>query len=164
MCSYLEPHVLDWQTAYSIATGTNLKIEFTSEITVTKMLSVPKPLPSNVLHSLTQEAEAPEWDPSETVRYENKIVCGLSDALDHSDDRQDEVPQPELHYIGTVLAIFMLLLIVTVTIEYYWQRWNGQEGSIKLEGNEKTLTAGITVYAINAPLDYAIWSAPANYS
>jgi hypothetical protein len=59
LCNYLEPHVLDWQTASKLASESDLKIHFSSELTVTQVLSIPSPLPSSTLQSLSEEVGEP---------------------------------------------------------------------------------------------------------
>jgi len=130
---------LDWDNAYSLATANDLKIQFASEAAVHQVLSIPRHLPTSVLQTV-QEGEARPLDPSNKIQNENRIICGFGDEIERvgSDDR-DLVP--EIHYIGAVLGIFMLLLIVYLIAEYIWMRFVSRTGSIKLEGDEKTLAA-----------------------
>jgi hypothetical protein len=87
---------------------------------MTKVLSIPKPLPSSVLKSLDEDGALP-LDPTEMIPNENKIVCGLNDIpkllVGHEDGAE-----PQLHYVGAVLGIFMMLLILFVIGEYIWTR------------------------------------------
>jgi hypothetical protein len=119
LCNYLEPHVLDWQTAYNLASESDLKIHFSSELTVTQILLIPRPLPSSVLQILGEEDAEPLIDPSEMLQNENKIICGLSDTAKHVEHHQQSVEQ-ETHDVGAVLGGFMLLLMIYVAIEYIW--------------------------------------------
>jgi hypothetical protein len=121
LCNYLEPHVLDWQTASRLASESDLKIHFSSELTVTQVLSIPSPLPSNILQSLSEEVGEPSLDPTEMVQNENKIICGLSDGAKHISN-QDQSAEPDVHYLGVVLGVFMLLLMFYVVGEYLWTR------------------------------------------
>jgi hypothetical protein len=121
LCNYLEPHVLDWQTAYKLASESDLKIHFTSELTVARVLSIPRSLPSSVLRSLGEEDTEALLDPTGMLQNENKIICGLSDTAKHI-GHYDESIEQEPHYVGTVLGTFMLLLIVYVALEYIWTR------------------------------------------
>ena len=111
---------LDWDNAYSLATANDLKIQFASEAAVHQVLSIPRHLPTSVLQTV-QEGEARPLDPSNKIQNENRIICGFGDEIERvgSDDR-DLVP--EIHYIGAVLGIFMLLLIIYLIAEYIWMR------------------------------------------
>jgi hypothetical protein len=120
LCNYLEPHVLDWQTASNLASRSDLKIHFISELTVTRVLSIPRPLPSSILQSLSEEGSEPSLDPTEMVQNENKIICRLSDGAKHISS-QDQSVEPG-HYVGVVLGVFMLLLLLYVVGEYLWTR------------------------------------------
>jgi hypothetical protein len=120
LCNYLEPHVIDWQTAYKLASESDLKIHFTSELTVT-VLAIPRPVPSSVLRSLSEEDTEPLLDPTEMLQNEDKIICGLSDTSKHVEHHEQSMEQ-ETHYAGAVLGFFMLLLIIYVAVEYIWTR------------------------------------------
>ncbi|CAA9965599.1 hypothetical protein CFE70_008684 [Pyrenophora teres f. teres 0-1] len=139
LCTYQELVLLDWDTAYLLATNNDLKIQFASEAAVHQVLSIPRHLPTSVLRTV-QEGEARPLDPSSRIQNENRIICGFGDEIERvGDDDRDSVP--EIHYIGVVLGIFMLLLIVYLIAEYIWIRFVARTGSIKLEGDEKPLVA-----------------------
>jgi hypothetical protein len=150
----MESHNLDWHTASSLASDFDLKIQFASQDTITKVLAINRPLPSSVLQSISAGQVAPV-DQKDLLQRENKIVCGFGDEVKHlgSHDRSLE---PECHYIGYMGAAFMLLLALYILAEYIWSRYVFvcslcessltrtrffAEGSIKLEGDEKALTA-----------------------
>lgn len=117
LCTYLESHGLDWHTAYTLATDHDLKIQFASRTTISKVLSIPRPLPTSVLRSLS-EGEVLSVEADQTGMSENKIVCGLDDEVKHlgSEINGDE---PELHYVGVVVGSFMMLLILYVVGDYF---------------------------------------------
>jgi hypothetical protein len=117
----LEPHILDWQTASKLASESDLKIHFTSELTVTQVPPTPNPLPTSMLHRLGEEDAEPSLDPTEMIQNENKIICGLSDGTKHISS-QDQSLEPGVHYVGVVLGVFMLLLMTYVVGEYIWTR------------------------------------------
>ncbi|RMZ72943.1 hypothetical protein GMOD_00009728 [Pyrenophora seminiperda CCB06] len=120
LCTYQEGVSLDWNTAYSLATNNDLKIQFASKAAVHQVLSIPMHLPTSVLQ-IVQEGEARPLDPSNHIQNENRIICGFGNEAERvgSDDR-DLIP--EIHYIGAVLGIFMLLLILYLIAEYIWMR------------------------------------------
>ncbi|KAL1796466.1 hypothetical protein ACET3X_005006 [Alternaria dauci] len=74
LCSYQELLVLDWDTAYSLATVNDLKIQFASD-------------------------------------YEESMDV-------------------EVHYVGIVLGLFMLLVIIYLIGDYLWTRYLSRAGSI----------------------------------
>ncbi|KAF1945111.1 hypothetical protein EJ02DRAFT_339688 [Clathrospora elynae] len=160
LCTYLESHGLDWQTAYTLATENGLRIQFASQTTISKFLSISKPLPSSVLRSLGQ-GEALPLTSTELMQSQNKMVCGLGDEVKYMSSRETSL-EPELHCVGIFIASFMILLVFYVVGEYVWTRYM-TEGSIKLEGDEKTLTAEF-VASITTRLDPLVCTAPADYS
>jgi hypothetical protein len=119
-CTYLQPHNLDWQTAYSVASDNGLQIQFARETTITKVLSIPRPLPKNVLQTLLK-GEALPLDSTEKVRIENKMVCGFGDEVMHIGS-QDKGLEP-VHYAGVVLGSLMMLLIIYLIGDYLWIKY-----------------------------------------
>lgn len=119
LCTYQELLTLDWETAYSLASANRLKIQFASEKTTTKVLSLPRPVPTTILETL-QEGEARPLDPSKKVQHENRIICGFGGEVEHVNGRPSKSLTPEIHYVGTVLGLFMLLMIIYLIGEYVW--------------------------------------------
>ncbi|KAJ4373911.1 hypothetical protein N0V83_002650 [Neocucurbitaria cava] len=141
LCTYLESHGLDWDTAYSLASDNELKIQFASQSTISKVLDIRKPLPSSVLRTLSHGEAAPLDVSSSLLQSENKIVCGLGDEVKHMGSPDMDLSS-ECHYVGAVVAALMLFLIAYLVGEHIWTKYfRSQEGNIKLEGDEKTLTA-----------------------
>jgi hypothetical protein len=121
-CSYQELLSLDWDTAYSLATTNDFKIQFASEATRKRLLAIPKPLPLSILHSI-HEGEALPLDPAGKVQNENRIICGFGNEVDRvGRDGSGKGLVDEVHYVGTVLGYFMLFLIVYVVGEWVWTR------------------------------------------
>lgn len=155
VCTYMGAHQLDWHTANSLAADYDLKINFASESTITKVLSINRPLPSSVLQSAS-EGEVVPMDSEELMQKENRIVCGFGDEVKRMGD-QDRSMEPECHFVGYVAAMFMLFMAVYVLAEYMYSRYViprpqleartdmlprfFSHGSIKLDGNEKALMA-----------------------
>lgn len=152
LCTYLESQGLDWDTAHLLASENDMKIQFASKNTISKVLAIPKPLPSSVLQSLSHgEAVAP--DAADLIKTENKIVCGLGDEAKHIGSHDANL-DPECHYVGIVVAGFMCLLIAYLVGDYAWTKYSAQrEGNIKLEGDEKALTAAQGHVECTAPTD-----------
>ncbi|EOA81629.1 uncharacterized protein SETTUDRAFT_99171 [Exserohilum turcica Et28A] len=137
-CIYQELLTLDWDTAYSLALANDLKIQFASDKTISKVLSIPRPLPTSVLEAV-QEGETLPLDPSKKLRSENRLICGFGDEVEHVGDGRGL--KPEIHYVGTVLGLFMLLFIIYLIGEYIWTTTLARTRGIRLEGDEKALTA-----------------------
>ncbi|KAF2856808.1 hypothetical protein T440DRAFT_382866 [Plenodomus tracheiphilus IPT5] len=165
LCTYLELHNLDWHTAYAFASDNDLKIQFASKATITKVLSIPKPLPSSVLMSIEggEAQQAYPYQPQAAQQQQqlgfedstasvNKIVCGLGDEVKHL-GADVKFSEPELHYVGVVVASFMLFLIVWVVLEYLWTKYFSRGGNIKLEGEEKSLSATYEHVDCSVPTD-----------
>ncbi|KAH7078515.1 hypothetical protein FB567DRAFT_137441 [Paraphoma chrysanthemicola] len=157
LCTYMESHNLDWHTASSLASDYDLKIQFASENTITRVLAINRPLPSSVLQSVSVgQVEPVEF--SDSVQRENRIVCGLGDEVKHMGNH-DRTLEPECHYIGYMGAAFMSLIVLYLLAEYIWSRF--ARGSIKLEGAEKALmaepegTVAQDQHEEGAPADYS---------
>ncbi len=160
LCSYLDFRGLDWQSAYSLASEHNLKIQFTSQDTISKVLAIPKPLPSSVLASLGRGEALPAPSTARTTKTENKIVCGLGDEVKHIGNVHNDI-LPGDHYVGLIAAVLMLSIIFYVVGEYICRRYvtmqipifistnfprrciSRPKGNIQLEGDEKALMAQI---------------------
>jgi hypothetical protein len=138
-CIYQELLTLDWETAHSLATANDLKIQFASDKTITKVLSIPKPLPTTVLDAIHQGKTLP-LDPSKETRSQNRLICGFGNDLEYVEN-QGAGLRPEIHYVGTVVGLFMLLFIIYLVAEYIWIRCATRTKRIMLEGEEKLLTA-----------------------
>lgn len=137
VCSYLALHSLDWDTAYAFAVYNDLGIQFASKATVSKILSIPKPLPSSILLSLgggktnmpqsqrplpSREPHQQQGRPEGPAASVIQVVCGLGDEVKHLGS-DVHFSKPELHYVGVVLAGLTVFLIVWVMGEYFWTRW-----------------------------------------
>jgi hypothetical protein len=114
LCTYLESHGIDWHTAYSLASDNDLKIRFASKTTISKVLSISKPLPSSVMQSLN-EGETQPLESTALMQSENKIICGLGDEVKHMGDHDHlKGMEPELHYVGMAVGALMMLVIIYV--------------------------------------------------
>lgn len=58
---------------------------------------------------------------SSLLQSENKIVCGLGDEVKHMGSRDMDLSS-ECHYVGAVVAAFMLFLIAYLVGEYIWTK------------------------------------------
>jgi len=123
VCSALALHRLDWATAYAFAVDNDVAIRFSSRDTITKILAIPKPLPSGVLASIGAPRPPSQRPPAshDAAASVVQVVCGLGEEVEHL-DRDLHLSKPELHYIGVVLAALTLFLIVWAMAEYWWTR------------------------------------------
>jgi hypothetical protein len=114
-------HRLDWDTANTLASDYDLKINFASQSTITKVLFIRKPLPSSMLQSIS-EGEVLPIDARDLVQTENKIVCGFGEELRHLGESEGGL-ETECHFVGWVMGAFMVLLALYVLAEYVWSRY-----------------------------------------
>ncbi|KAB2099704.1 hypothetical protein AG0111_0g12067 [Alternaria gaisen] len=110
VCTYLESYGLDWDTAYSLVSDYDLKIQFVSQSTISKVLSIPKSLPRSMLQSLSNGAARPP-NSTDLIKSENKIVCGLSDEVKRMGSDDSNLGS-ECHCVGIIVTAFMLFLIL----------------------------------------------------
>lgn len=120
LCTYLESHSLDWHTAYSLAADYDLKIQFASEATITKVLSISKPLPSSVLESISNGEVLP-IESTDLIQSENKIVCGLGEEVQHM-GTYDSSSGPECHHVGAIVGGLMMVVIIYLIGQHAWAR------------------------------------------
>jgi len=186
-CSYQELLTLDWEAAFSLSITNALPIQFASQTTMDTLLAIPKPLPLNLLQSMHEGGEVSPLDPSSGVTSENRVVCGFGQEVDGVSGRGRGGVEQEVHYVGTVLGLFMLATMVWVAGEWAWMRWVADRfrerdahtdiwhrffsrtGAIMLEGDEKALRAEFDaltaeVEALTAEVKAETRSMPIDYS
>jgi hypothetical protein len=122
LCTYMEAiHHLDFYTASTFASEHNLKLHFASQDTVTKVLAVNRPLPTEVLESLSDVPEVElAW-----VQSEMRIVCGFDGEVERMgriDDGADDV-EIESGLVGAVVAGCMGLVGVYMFVAWLWARY-----------------------------------------
>jgi hypothetical protein len=114
-------HHLDFYTASTFASEHNLKLHFASQDTVTKVLAVNRPLPTEVLESLSDVPEVElAW-----VQSEMRIVCGFDGEVERMgriDDGADNV-EIESGLVGAVVAGCMGLVGVYMFVAWLWARY-----------------------------------------
>ena len=152
------------------------------------LLSIPKPLPLNLLQSMHEGGEVSPLDPSSGVTSENRVVCGFGGEVEDVSGRGRGGVEQEVHYVGTVLGLFMLGMMVWVAGEWVWMRWVADSlftqrddctdmtrrffsrtGAIMLEGDEKALRAEFDaltaeVKALTAEVEAETRRLPTDYS
>ncbi|EUC41253.1 hypothetical protein COCMIDRAFT_106653 [Bipolaris oryzae ATCC 44560] len=142
-CPYQELLALDWDAALSLATANDLKLQFASDATIAKVLAIPTPVDPSILDAIQQGKTLP-LDPAEQVRSENRIICGFEDDVERVERCEDDgvgmMGAPEVHYVGTVVGLFMLFFVAYLVAEYLWTVCFARTRGIRLEGEEKALT------------------------
>jgi hypothetical protein len=121
LCTHMESHAFDYHTASSLASDYDLEMQFASQDTITKILSIHRPLPSGVLQRIS-EGQVVSKDATDLLQQQNKIVCGFGDEVKRLGSH-DVSLELECHYIGYGVAAFMLLVLVYVVGEYVWMRY-----------------------------------------
>jgi hypothetical protein len=120
-CTHMESHAFNFHTATAIASDYDLKLQFASESTITKVLSIRRPLPSSVLQRVSQ-GEVMPVDSKNLLQREQKIVCGFGDEVKHMGSDGSHL-EPGCHFIGYVIASFTLFVLLYVVAEHVWARY-----------------------------------------
>lgn len=144
LCSALESHKLNWYTASSLAADHDLPIEYASQSTIARIVDIERVLPQNMLRSIEEEAVfTREARPQGLMQVRNVLVCGFGEEMERVDEAKEEMgTAPEYHCIGYMGAGIMLAAVLYMLAEHVWSRFFAR-GSIKLEGDEKALTADV---------------------
>jgi hypothetical protein len=122
VCTYMEFQKLDWYTASSFASDHNLKLHFASQDTITKVLSINRPLPTSVLETIG-EADVAEVNESGWMQSGNKIVCGFGDEVEHLGMDNKSLEPEDVHFVSYVVAGMMVLIGFYVFAAYVWARY-----------------------------------------
>ena len=130
LCTYMGAHQLDWHTAASLANDYDLKINFASRDTITKVLSIHRPLPTSVLESIS-EGEAMPLDSKNLMQRENRIVCGFGDEVKRIGGPERALESDD-HFMGIVSGVFMLLIAFYVVVEYACSRYVSPRGYLRV--------------------------------
>jgi hypothetical protein len=118
-CNFLESEGFSWRSAQILASQYDVQIQFASKNTISKVLSMAAPLPSDILQTISYgDAQSAS---KELKIGQNKLVCGLGREVGYlgHHDRSDE---PESHFVGPVIGWLMLLIALYIVGEYVWTR------------------------------------------
>ncbi|KAF1934026.1 uncharacterized protein M421DRAFT_110822 [Didymella exigua CBS 183.55] len=135
-CNFFESEGFGWRSAQILASQYDIKVQFASKRTISKVLAIPAPLPSDVLRT-TSTGDAQSASRDESVS-QNKIVCGFEREVRHMTHRHQI--EPHTHFIGQVIAWLVLMMVLYAAGEYLWTRYTSRR-PIKLTGEEKPLQA-----------------------
>jgi hypothetical protein len=120
LCTYMEAmHRLDFYTASAFASEHNLKLHLASQDTVTKVLEINRPLPTEVLESIS---EVPEVEGA-WVQSEMRIVCGFGGEVERMGREEGDEVDVEEGIVGVVVMGCMVLVGVYVFIAWAWARY-----------------------------------------
>ena len=120
-CNFFESKGFGWRSAQILAAQYDIKVQFASKTTISKVLSIPAPIPSDVLQ--TTSFGPAQLAAKDANMSQNKIVCGFGKEVrrmtHHHHHRHHE---PESHFVGRVVGWLMLFIILYVVGEYAWTR------------------------------------------
>ncbi|KAF2632677.1 hypothetical protein BU25DRAFT_80198 [Macroventuria anomochaeta] len=153
-CNFFESRGFDWRSAQILASQYDIKVQFASKSTISKVLSISAPLPSEVLQTTnTGDAQSASRDANIS---QNKIVCGFGKEVRRMSHHYRDY-EPESHFVGQVIGWLMLFIALYVVGEYVWTRYSSRSRPIKLKGEEKHLRARFsnTTSSKDAPSDFS---------
>ena len=133
-CSIPNAQDIDWQGARALAAKRDLRIQFASESTITKILAVEEPLPTSVLLRMSDgEPVLPEEDGANDIQ--DLIICGIGNEVkrrflgegddddnDNDDDVNDIQPLESDAYVGEIIALLLVLVLAYAAAESAWRR------------------------------------------
>jgi hypothetical protein len=126
-CNFFESKGFGWRSAQILASQYDIKVQFASKSTISKVLSIDTPLPSDVLQ-ITSYGDA-QSDSKETNRSENKIVCGFGGEVRRMSS-YDRSHEPQDHYVGQVVGWLMFFITLYVVGEYIRNRYDAATQSM----------------------------------
>jgi hypothetical protein len=118
-CNFLESKDFGWRSAQILASQYDIKAQFSSKSTISKVLAISAPLPNDVLQAISS-GDA-QTAPKEVNISQNKIVCGFGKEVRRM-TRHHRYQEPESHFVGQVIGWIMLLIALYVVGEYIWTR------------------------------------------
>lgn len=118
-CTFFESKGFNWKSAQRLASENDIKVQFASKSTISKVLSVSSPLPSEVLQ-VTSYGDAQSASKGASVN-QNKIVCGFGGEVGYM-TYQHRSHELESHFVGQVIGWLMLFIALYVVGEYVWIR------------------------------------------
>lgn len=114
-CDLMDPKGFNWGSARTLASQYGVRLQFAYKSTIDKVLSIPAPLPNDVLQAVSG------GDASSEVNVSlNKVICGFGNEVEQMSRQQDS--EGERHYVAQVIAWLMLFTILYSAGEYVWTR------------------------------------------
>ncbi|KAF9699101.1 hypothetical protein EKO04_003109 [Ascochyta lentis] len=137
-CNFFESKGFGWRSAQILASQYDIKVQFASKSTISRVLSATTPLPSDVLQT-TSYGDAQSASKEANIS-QNKIVCGFGKEVRRMTHHHRN-HEPESHFVGQVIGWLTLFIALSVVGEYVWTRYLSRSRVIKLKGEEKPLKA-----------------------
>ncbi|KAF3046691.1 hypothetical protein E8E11_004164 [Didymella keratinophila] len=152
-CNFFESKGFGWRSAQILASQYDIKVQFASKNTISRVLAIPAPLPSEILDT-TSKGDALSESSDENIS-QNKIVCGFGREVRHMTHHHLNV-DPESRYVGQVIAWITLFIILYAAGEYVWIKYTSRR-PIKLKGEEKPIKArpSIVMSEKDSPSDFS---------
>lgn len=116
-CNFFESKGFGWRSAQILASQYDIKVQFASKSTISRVLAIPAPLPSDVLDT-TSKVDALSDSRDENIS-QNTIVCGFGKEVRHMTHHHLNI-KPESRYVGQVVAWITLLIILYAAGECIW--------------------------------------------
>lgn len=118
-CHFLESKGFGWRSGQMLVSQYDMSVQFASKSTIAKVLSIPAPLPNDVLETTrTGDAQSASVDANMS---QNKIVCGFGREVRHM-THQHRHDEPRTHLVGHAIAWLTLFMILYAAAEYVWTR------------------------------------------
>lgn len=118
-CNSFEPNGFSWESAQKLASENDIKVQFASKSTISKVLSISSPLPSDVLQ-VTSYGDALSASEGANINR-NKIICGFGGEVRYMTHHHTS-HEPEGHFVGQIIGWLMLFIALYVVGEYVWIR------------------------------------------
>lgn len=118
-CNFFESKGFGWRSAQMLASQYDIKVQFASKSTISKVLSATQPLPSDMLQ--TTSSGDVQSTPNESNMSQNKIVCGFGKEVTKMTHRHHN-SEPQSHFASQVLGWLLLFIAFYVVGEYIWTR------------------------------------------
>lgn len=118
-CNFFDSKGFGWRSAQILASQYDIQVQFASKDTIAEVLSIPTPLPNDILQTVSNSDALSASSQSDTSH--NKIVCGFGKEVRRMSNHQEL--EEESHFVGQVIAWLMLLIIIYAAGEYVWIRY-----------------------------------------
>ncbi|KAF2790036.1 hypothetical protein K505DRAFT_208547, partial [Melanomma pulvis-pyrius CBS 109.77] len=141
-CPLPESQNLDWNTARTLSLQHQVKIQFASQDTVSRVLDAATPLPTSVLLSMSNGLPLP-LNTAGSLESVDKIVCGIDDEVRQRWMETSEREGGAVDCFALQVIVSLILLIVLYeAVEVSWtSKYFPKKAPIRLTGDEKLLTA-----------------------
>lgn len=116
-CNFFESRGFGWRSTQILASQYDIKVQFASKSTISRVLAIPAPLPDDVLQ-VTASGDALSAA-ADANMSQNKIVCGFGREVRHM-THQHRHHESQTRFVGQVVAWIMLFVVLYAAGEYIW--------------------------------------------